>query len=90
MSSYYFKEFSYSKDYFQKFQLRFYKKKLYRLWLAYRKWNRYNYSQCFGSGFFRPSGSRFFKVRIRPLINFWDLNDGFDKVLEEPDQKEQC
>ena len=31
MSSYYFKEFSYSKDYFQKFQLRFYKKKLYRL-----------------------------------------------------------
>ena len=26
MSSYYFKEFSYSKDYFQKFQLRFYKK----------------------------------------------------------------
>ena len=29
------------------------------------------------------------KVRIRPLINFWDLNDGFDKVLEEPDQKQQ-
>ena len=31
------------------------------------------------------------KVRIRPLINLWGLtlNDGFDKVLEEPDQKGQ-
>ena len=25
-----------------------------------------------------------------PSINKWDLNDGFDKVLEEPDQKRQC
>ena len=30
------------------------------------------------------------KVRICPLINLWDLNDGFDKILEEPDQKGQC
>ena len=30
------------------------------------------------------------RIRIRPLINLWDLNDGFDKVLEEPDQKGQC
>ena len=30
------------------------------------------------------------KVRIRPLINLLDLNDGFDKALEEPDQKGQC
>ena len=23
------------------------------------------------------------RIRIRPLINLWDLNDGFDKVLEK-------
>ena len=23
-----------------------------------------------------------FKIRISPLTNLWDLNDGFDKVLE--------
>ena len=28
-----------------------------------------------------------FKVRIRPFINLRKLNDGSDKVLEEPDQK---
>ena len=26
-------------------------------------------------------------IQIRPFINLSDLNDGFDKVLEEPDQK---
>ena len=30
------------------------------------------------------------KVRIRPFINLCDLNDGCEKVLEEPDQKRQC
>ena len=30
-----------------------------------------------------------FKSRIRPFINLCDLNDGFDKVLEEPEQKGQ-
>ena len=33
---------------------------------------------------------RVLKFRIRPLINLWDLNDGFDNVLEEPDKKGQC
>ena len=33
---------------------------------------------------------RVLKVRIRPFINLCDLNDGFDKVLEVPDQKGQC
>ena len=32
---------------------------------------------------------RVLKVRIRPFKNLSDLNDGFDKVLEEPDQKRQ-
>ena len=53
--------------------------------------------QCFGSG------SRWlqvysqirirvlkFRIRIRPFINLCDLNDRFDNVLEEPDQKRQC
>ena len=31
-----------------------------------------------------------FKIRISPLTNLWDLNDGFDKVLEALDQKGQC
>ena len=26
----------------------------------------------------------------RPFINLCDINDDFDKVLEEPDQKRQC
>ena len=30
------------------------------------------------------------KVRIRPFINLCDLNDGFYKVVEEPDEKGQC
>ena len=30
------------------------------------------------------------KVRIHPFINLCDLNDGFDKVLEKPDQKRWC
>ena len=49
--------------------------------------------QCFGSGWnrvFSPIRIRVLKVRIRPFINLCDLNDGFDKVLEEPDQKGQC
>ena len=29
------------------------------------------------------------RIRIRPLLTLWDLNDGFDKVLEEPGQKGQ-
>ena len=28
------------------------------------------------------------KVRIHPFINLCDLNDGFDKVLEKPDQND--
>ena len=56
-------------------------------------------TQCFGSGsewilVFSPIWIRVLKVRIRirPLINLWDLNDGtgIDKVFEEPDQKEHC
>ena len=39
-----------------------------------------------GSGFFAVR-IRVLKVRIRPFINLSDLNDGFGKVLEEPDQK---
>ena len=49
--------------------------------------------QCFGSGWiwvFSPIRIRVLKVQIRPLVNLQDLNDGFDKVLEEPDQKGQC
>ena len=44
-----------------------------------------------GSGFFLPILIRFFKVQIRicPFVNLYDLNDGFDKDLEEPDQKGQ-
>ena len=32
------------------------------------------------------------KVRIHPIINLCDLNDGFDKVLEDTgtDQKRLC
>ena len=44
-------------------------------------------------GFFAdpdPGFKSLLKVRIRPFINLCDLNDGFDKVLEEPDQKRQC
>ena len=43
--------------------------------------------QCCGAGPFLPIQIRVLKVRIwiRPLKNLWDLNDGFDKVLEEPD-----
>ena len=42
-------------------------------------------------GFFAdPDPNPGFKVQIRLLINLWGLNDGFDKVLEEPDQKGQC
>ena len=33
---------------------------------------------------------RVLKVRIRPLINLWYLNDVYYKVLEEPDHKGQC
>ena len=33
---------------------------------------------------------RVLKVRIRPFINLSDLNYGYDKVLEEPDQKRPC
>ena len=54
-------------------------------------------TQCFGSGsgwirVFSPIWIRIrvLKVRICTLINLWDLNDGFDTVLEEPDQKGQC
>ena len=40
-------------------------------------------------GFFAdPDPGLKVRIRIRPLINLWDLNDGFDKVLEEPDQKD--
>ena len=53
--------------------------------------------QCFGSGsgwiwVSSPIRIRVLKVRIRipPCINFCDLNDGFDKVLEKPDQKRWC
>ena len=49
--------------------------------------------QCLGSDWIRvhsPIRIRVLKVWIRPLINLWDLNDGFDKVLKEPDQKGQC
>ena len=51
--------------------------------------------QCFGSGtgwirVFSPIRIRILKVRIRLFINLSDLNDGFDKVFEEPDQKRQC
>ena len=50
--------------------------------------------QCFGSGWiwgFSPIRIRVLKVRIRirPFINLCDLNDGFEKVLEEPDQNRQ-
>ena len=31
-----------------------------------------------------------FKSPDPPIINLCDLNDGFEKVLEEPDQKRQC
>ena len=50
--------------------------------------------QCFGYGWMDPG---FFadpnlglKVpfRICPFINLCDLNDGFDKVLEKPDQND--
>ena len=44
--------------------------------------------QCFGSGGIRVFST--IRIRMRPLINLWDLNDGFDKVSEEPDQKGQC
>ena len=57
------------------------------------KLNPTGYKQCFGSGWiqvFSLIWIRVLKVRICPLINLWDLNDGFDKVLEEPDQKGQC
>ena len=46
--------------------------------------------KCFGSRCIRvysPIRIRVLEVRIRPFINLCDLNDGFDKVLEEPDQK---
>ena len=51
--------------------------------------------QCFGSGCFRgflPIWIRVLKVGmwIRLLINLRDLNDVYDKVLEEPNQKGQC
>ena len=51
--------------------------------------------QCFGSGCFRgflPIWIRVLKVGmwIRLLINLRDLNDGYDKVLEEPNQGGQC
>ena len=41
---------------------------------------------------FSPIRIRVLKVRIRsrPFINLWDLNDGYEKVLEEPDQNGQC
>ena len=58
--------------------------------LKFSKWHKH---QCFRSGWIRvfsPIRIRFLKVRIRPLINLSDLNDDFDKVLEEPDQKRQC
>ena len=35
-----------------------------------------------GSGFFSPIRIGVIKVRIRPFINFCDIHDGFDKVLE--------
>ena len=46
------------------------------------------FAPCFGSGsgwirVFSPIRVRVLKVRIRTLINLWDLNDGFDKVLEK-------
>ena len=31
-----------------------------------------------------------FKSPDPSIYNFCDLNDGFDKVLEEPDRKRQC
>ena len=48
--------------------------------------------KCFGSRCIRvysPIRIRVLEVRIRPFINLCDLNDGFDKVLEEPEQKGQ-
>ena len=31
-----------------------------------------------------------FLIPNSPIINFCDLNDGYEKVLEEPDQNGQC
>ena len=58
-----------------------------------RRRSRSSVSDPDGTGvFFSPIRIRVLKVwiRIHPLINSWDLNDGFDKFLEEPDQKGQC
>ena len=42
-------------------------------------------------GFFAdPDPSLKVRIRIHPFINLCDLNDSFDMVLEEPDQKGQC
>ena len=43
-------------------------------------------------GFFSPIRIRMdlglkVRIQIRPFINLCDLNDGFYKVLEQPDQK---
>ena len=59
------------------------------------RWNSNGVNQCFGSGsgwirVFSTIRIRVLKVRIRPFINLCDPNEGFDKVLEEPDQKRQC
>ena len=64
---------------------------------TYRKVIEYTYCQCqcFGSGsrwtrVYSPIWVLKVWIWIRPFKNLCDLNDGFDKVLKEPDQKRQC
>ena len=43
-----------------------------------------SFMQCSGSGWIRV----FSPIRIRPLIDLWDLNDGFDKVWRNLTKKD--